>query len=62
MPIGSYARGCAAGMVELPETGPSWQAMRLSRNRNWGQPEMIVFLQQLSVAAQQVGWAGPLHR
>jgi penicillin-insensitive murein endopeptidase len=57
-PIGSYARGCAAGMVQLPETGPSWQAMRLSRNRNWGQPEMIVFLQQLSVAAQQVGWAG----
>ncbi len=58
MPIGSYARGCGAGMVQLPETGPSWQAMRLSRNRNWGQPEMITFLQQLSVAAQQVGWAG----
>ena len=37
----SYARGCAAGLVELPETGPTWQAMRLSRNRNWGQPVMI---------------------
>ena len=23
MPIGAYARGCAAGMVELPETGPT---------------------------------------
>ena len=57
-PIGSYARGCGAGMVALPETGPSWQAMRLSRNRNWGQPEMIQFLKELSVAAQQVGWAG----
>lgn len=58
MPVGSYARGCAAGLVELPENGPSWQAMRLSRNRNWGQPEMIGFLQDLSRAAQQVGWAG----
>ncbi|MFT4149914.1 MAG: penicillin-insensitive murein endopeptidase [Paracoccaceae bacterium] len=58
MPVGSYARGCGAGLVQLPETGPSWQAMRLSRNRNWGQPEMISFLQDLSRAAQQVGWAG----
>jgi penicillin-insensitive murein endopeptidase len=58
MPIGSYARGCAAGLVELPETGPSWQAMRLSRNRNWGQPVMIDFLVDLSRTAQQIGWAG----
>ena len=57
-PIGSYARGCGAGMVALPETGPTWQAMRLSRNRNYGQPELVEFLEQLSVAATQVGWAG----
>lgn len=56
--IGGYSRGCAAGLVALPETGPTWQAMRLSRNRNWGQPEMIAFLQQLSVAATRIGWAG----
>ena len=58
MPIGSYARGCAAGMVELPETGPSWQAMRLSRGRNFGQPVLIDYLVGLSQAAQQVGWDG----
>jgi penicillin-insensitive murein DD-endopeptidase len=58
MAIGSYARGCAAGMVELPESGPTWQAMRLSRGRNFGQPELIEFLQELSVAATKVGWAG----
>jgi penicillin-insensitive murein DD-endopeptidase len=57
-PIGTYARGCAAGNVELPETGPTWQAMRLSRNRNFGQPVMVQFLQELSVAATKVGWAG----
>ena len=32
--------------------------MRLSRNRNWGHPEMIGFLQGLSRAAQQAGWRG----
>ena len=58
MPVGSYARGCAAGLVELPESGPSWQAMRLSRGRNFGQPVMIDFLVGLSQAAQQIGWAG----
>ena len=36
--IGSYAKGCQAGAVALPVEGPAWQAMRLSRNRNWGQP------------------------
>ena len=58
MPVGSYARGCAGGMVALPETGPSWQAMRLSRDRNFGQPVMIDYIVALSRAAQQVGWAG----
>ena len=57
--IGFYSKGCASGLVELPETGPTWQAMRLSRNRNWGQPEMIGFLQDLSrLAAAQPGWKG----
>lgn len=56
--VGSYTRGCAAGLVELPETGPSWQAMRLSRNRNWGHPVMIDFLVDLSESAQKIGWNG----
>ncbi|WP_128254967.1 penicillin-insensitive murein endopeptidase [Falsirhodobacter deserti] len=56
--IGFYSRGCATGMVRLPESGPTWQAMRLSRNRNWGHPETVKFLQQLSAAATQVGWRG----
>ena len=58
MPFGSYAKGCADGLVQLPETGPTWQAMRLSRNRNWGHPVMIDFLVDLSRAANQIGWPG----
>lgn len=56
--IGSYARGCAHGLVALPETGPTWQAMRLSRNRNWGHPETIAFIQDLSREAVRIGWPG----
>lgn len=58
MPYGSYAKGCGDGLVQLPESGPTWQAMRLSRNRNWGHPVMIDVLVDLSRAATQVGWAG----
>ncbi|MEX5730051.1 penicillin-insensitive murein endopeptidase [Rhodovulum iodosum] len=56
--FGSYAKGCAAGLVELPETGPTWQAMRLSRNRNWGHPDTIAFIQRLSREATRHGWLG----
>jgi len=57
--IGGYARGCQAGAEQLAETGPTWQAMRLSRNRNWAQPETLDFVRDLSrFAATQPGWEG----
>ncbi len=56
--IGFYSKGCVSGAVQLPESGPTWQAMRLSRNRNWGHPELVGFLIGLSKAARQVGWQG----
>ena len=56
--IGTYAKGCVAGAVQLAETGPTWQAMRLSRNRNWGHPEMISYIQRLSQSALRAGWKG----
>ncbi len=56
---GNYSKGCLAGAVQLAETGPTWQAMRLSRNRNWGHPELIDYIQKLSAfAATQPGWEG----
>ncbi|MDF1706696.1 MAG: penicillin-insensitive murein endopeptidase [Paracoccaceae bacterium] len=58
-PFGGYSKGCIAGAMQLPETGPTWQAMRLSRNRNWGHPETIDFLMDLSgFAARLPGWQG----
>ena len=58
MPIGAYGRGCAAGNVELPETGPAWQAMRLSRDRNWGNPVLVSYLEDLSQKVTALGWRG----
>jgi penicillin-insensitive murein DD-endopeptidase len=58
--IGFYATGCLAGGVELPITGPAWQVMRLSRNRNWGNPELIAFLERFGDNAKKVGWSGLL--
>lgn len=57
-PFGTYNKGCLAGAEQLPETGPTWQAMRLSRNRNWGHPDAIRFVKRLSSAATQTGWNG----
>ena len=57
--IGGYARGCLAGGARLPETGPTWAAMRLSRNRNWGHPELVDFVQDFSArVAAQTAWRG----
>ena len=58
--IGGYAKGCLAGAVALPTDGPGWQAMRLSRNRTWGHPNLIAFVERLARAAQTDGWPGLL--
>ena len=42
--FGSYSKGCLAGGEEMLESGPTWQVMRLSRDRNWGHPDMITLL------------------
>ncbi|MCM5557994.1 penicillin-insensitive murein endopeptidase [Pleomorphomonas sp. JP5] len=58
--IGSYSRGCLAGAALLPVNGPTWQVMRLSRNRNWGNPVLVGFLEHLASKAPAVGWNGLL--
>ncbi|MCB1519414.1 MAG: penicillin-insensitive murein endopeptidase [Hyphomicrobiaceae bacterium] len=59
--IGFYSKGCLAGARALPVDGPAWQAMRLSRNRNWGHPKLIAMIEALSLKVQkEVGWPGLL--
>src|ERR1700716_3132648 len=58
--VGFYSKGCLAGAEALPINGPTWQVMRLSRNRNWGHPELIRFLKRLSAKGAKLGWPGLL--
>ena len=59
--IGFYAKGCIAGAEALPLNGPTWQVMRLSRNRNWAHPQMIELVERVSAKANRVaGWPGIL--
>jgi penicillin-insensitive murein endopeptidase len=59
--IGFYTRGCLAGGVALPINGKTWQVMRLSRNRNWGHPELVSFLERFAEKVPKVSnWPGLL--
>lgn len=62
--IGGTGLGCIAGAVALPPDGPGWQAVRISRNRHWGSPELVRFLQNFAGNAQRQGfpalWIGDM--
>jgi len=58
--IGFYSHGCLAGAKALPVNGKTWQVMRLSRNRNWGHPNLVSLLERLSTKAAKHGWPGLL--
>ncbi|MCH8238918.1 MAG: penicillin-insensitive murein endopeptidase [Proteobacteria bacterium] len=59
--IGSYTRGCLAGGRSLAISGPGWEAMKLQRNRNWGHPRLIEYLQRFATESRDIdGWPGLL--
>ena len=59
--IGFYSKGCLAGASALPINGETWQVMRLSRNRNWGNGALISFLERFAAEVPRVtGWPGIL--
>lgn len=58
---GFYSKGCFSGGIAIATDGPYWQAMRLSRNRRWGHPQLIATIDKLSRdAAEKDGWPGLL--
>lgn len=61
MIVGEYWKGCYRGGAQLAPVGDHWQVMRLSRNRNWGHPVLVAFLQKFAgKAAAVTGWPGIL--
>lgn len=58
---GFYAHGCIAGAEGLPINGDHWQVMRLSRNRNWGHPDLVSLVKRVAAKANKdAGWHGIL--
>lgn len=59
--IGFYAKGCLSGAKPLAIDGDAWQVMRLSRNRNWGHPKLVTWLEKFAGEAKRLdGWPGLL--
>ncbi|MFD0965344.1 penicillin-insensitive murein endopeptidase [Seminibacterium arietis] len=55
MPIGTYNNGCIIGAVPLPFNGEGYQVIRTSKNRYYGHPDMIAYLQRLGKKVKKEG-------
>lgn len=59
--VGFYSRGCLAGGKPIEINGPGWQVMRLSRNRNWGHPDLVTLIERLArETTEKKEWSGLL--
>ena len=58
--IGFYTAGCLQGAQALPLDGPGYEAIRISRNRYWGQPVTIDFVKRFGEQVRSAGQA-PLY-
>lgn len=56
--IGFYSAGCLQGAQALPLEGAGYEAIRVSRNRYWGQPVTLDYITQLS---ERMRGAGQSH-
>lgn len=58
--VGSHTRGCIGGAATLPLDGIGYQVMRPSRNRYYGHPELVRFIQSLAANLAASGHPGLL--
>jgi len=55
--IGFYTAGCLQGAQALPLDGAGYEAIRISRNRYWGQPVMLEYIEVLAAKMKAAGQA-----
>ncbi|MCL1065800.1 penicillin-insensitive murein endopeptidase [Shewanella olleyana] len=53
--IGEYANGCLSGAQALPLTGKGFQVIRPQRDRYYGHPNLVNFVQQYAEQLQSEG-------
>ena len=58
--VGGYNRGCMGGGVTLPLDGPGYLVMRTSRNRYYGHPDLVRFIETLAAELAAQGHPGLL--
>jgi penicillin-insensitive murein DD-endopeptidase len=51
--VGSTSNGCLIGGKPLPRSGPGFEVMRLGRNRRFGHPALVAYIQRLAAAAKK---------
>ena len=49
--IGACSCGCLQGAATLPASGRGYEVLRLGRNRRYGHPALIAYIQRLGAAA-----------
>ncbi|MCE8014909.1 penicillin-insensitive murein endopeptidase [Halomonas sp. MCCC 1A17488] len=57
--IGPYDGGCIAGAERLPEEGEGYQAVDLKRNRHYGHPSLVDYIERLGERISKAGF-GPI--
>ena len=57
--IGDYSNGCVQGSKTLPLLGRGYQVAKPSRNRHFGHPQLVDFVQELGQTIDKKNW-GPL--
>jgi len=50
--IGGTSLGCLQGAATLPASGPGYEALRLGRNRRFGHPLLVAYIERLAAAAK----------
>ncbi|MCA8908182.1 MAG: penicillin-insensitive murein endopeptidase [Rhodospirillaceae bacterium] len=53
--FGGYSNGCIAGAVPLPLDGLGYTVIRTARNRYWGHPQLVEFIQHMGRFAAESG-------
>lgn len=53
--MGTYTNGCIIGAQPLPYKGDGYQVIRMNKNRYYGHPEMIQYLQRLGKRVKNAG-------
>ncbi|RUR31680.1 penicillin-insensitive murein endopeptidase [Vreelandella nanhaiensis] len=57
--IGHHGGGCLVGAEQLPPEGNGYQAVDLDRNRHYGHPTLIDYIQRLGERVDEAGF-GPI--